>query len=123
MSGLILRLCLWCSFSVAHTEFSSLNLSDTHTHTHCLTVYSSLSSFLLLPFHFLFIFSFSLFLSPKFPQSSPVRFIFLIHLNNSLSHSPAVVDSITGLTCLTIYKCSCDVYQALGGHNYFKNRG
>ncbi len=43
-----------------------------------------------------------------------MRFIFLIHLKNNLSHSLVVGDWITGLSCLTTYKCSCDVSQALG---------
>lgn len=89
MSGLILRLCLWCSLSVAHTEF--LSISQTHTNTHF--VWQSTHPypafcFSLLPFHFLFIFStcHSLFLLTCF--SFFWSFSFFLSLSNSLNHPP-----------------------------------
>lgn len=129
-SGLILRLCLWCSLSVARTEF--LSISQTHTNTHSDTVWRSthpypafcLSSS---PFHFLFIFStshslflltcFSLsFCSFSFSCLSPTFLIFpreVYFFNTPQQPFPfgAVVDWITGLSLLTTKKYSCDVLR------------
>lgn len=104
-SGLILRLCLWCSLSVAHTEF--LSISQTHTNTHTDTVWWSTHRYPAFcfspsPFHFLFIFStchslflltcFSLFPSvfSPFLHLSPILLIFPreVYLFNTPQQQP-----------------------------------
>lgn len=104
MSGLILRLCLWCSLSVAHTEF--LSISQTHTNTHtvwrsthlypafCFSLLplSFLIHFLYLPliisldlfFALLFFLSFSFFCLSKTPQIFPCE----VYLFNSPQQQP-----------------------------------
>lgn len=77
-SGLILRLCLWCSLSVAHTEFLSISQTHTQTRSDGLLILIQLFAFLLHPF---ISYSFSL----------PATHLFPSVLSHFLHLSPALL--------------------------------